>query len=460
MKGIKKILVFVCFLALTYTSSNAQNYKLPEFTNFKLDNGLTVYMMEQHDVPLISVSAILPAGAIYDGNKSGLAQITASALKHGTKNYNKAKIDETLDFIGARVNVSASKEYASLSSKFAAKDKNNVMLIIKELLRQPVFDENEFDKEKSRILIGLERQKESPKSVIGNYFDKLLYGDHVYSNSLSGTNSTVESITISDVKNFYTNNYIPNNAALTIVGDFDPNAMKKMVTSLFSDWKKGNSTSTNLASRSLQKPESGKVLLVNKEDANETTFYIGAPGVAKNNKDIVAIQVVNTLFGGRFTSMLNAELRTNSGLTYGAGSRFTNYKNGGSFYISTFTANKTTEQAIDLTLEVLNTLHTKGIDKKSLTSAKNYVKGQFPPRYETIGQLSSFLAEMFWYDFDEKFINDFEKNVDGLTLEKANKIISTYFPKDEFQFVLIGKATEIKNIAEKYGPVEQVNIKD
>ncbi len=460
MKGINKIVVFVSVLVLTYSGVMAQNYELPEFTKFKLDNGLTIYLMEQHDVPLISMTALLPAGAIYDGDKSGLSRLTASTLKNGTLNYSKSKIDETLDFIGARVNVSASKEYAGLSAKFAAKDKNKVMTIIKELLRQPVFDEDEFNKEKSRFLIELERQKESPRSVIENYFDKLLYGNHVYGNSLTGTNTTVETITINDVKNFYANNYIPNNAAISIVGDFDSNEMKKMVTSLFSDWKKGNSTSINLASKSIKKPTSGNVLLINKEDAKETTFYIGAPGVARNNEDFVAIQVINTLFGGRFTSMLNAELRTNSGLTYGARSKFTNYKNGGAFYISTFTANETTEQAIDLTLDVLNQLHTKGLDDKMLTSAKNYVKGQFPPRYETIGQLSNLLLEMFWYDFDEKFINDFEKHVDELTLEKSKKIIATYFPKDKFQFVLIGKASEIKKNADKYGPVTQGDIKD
>ncbi|MCF8273523.1 MAG: insulinase family protein [Flavobacteriaceae bacterium] len=457
---MKKLLVLICFTVLTYSGMSAQSYKLPEFTKFKLDNGLTIYLMEQHDVPLISISAILPAGAIYDGDKSGLARLTALSLKHGTKNFTKSKIDETLDFIGAGVNVSASKEYATLSSKFATKDKNSVMTIVKELLREPIFDESEFDKEKSRALVELETAKESPKSVIGDYFDKLLFGDHVYSNSISGTKESLESITINDIKNFYNTNFTPNNAAISIAGDFNSDEMKEIITSLFSDWKKGTSILNNLASQPIIKLLSGQVLLVNKDDANETTFYIGAPGVSRNNKDIVAIQVVNTLFGGRFTSMLNEELRINSGLTYGAGSRFRYYKNGGAFYINTFTANETTEQAIDLALEVTNRLHTKGIDEKSLSSAKNYIKGQFPPRYETVNQLSDFLIEMFWYDFDENYINDFEKNVDGLTLEKAKKIINTYFPKDNYQIVLIGKASEIEKIAVKYGTVKQVDIKD
>lgn len=460
MKRIKKILVFICFVAVSLSNINAQSYTLPDFTKFSLDNGLTVYLMEQHDVPIISVSAILPAGAIYDGNKSGLAQLTALALKHGTQNNTKAQIDQKLDFIGASVDISASKEYVGLSSKFASKDKTEVITIIKELLRSPIFDVDEFDKEKSRLLVELEQQKESPRSVIGDYFDKVLYGNHVYGNALNGRIETVEKLTIDDIRIFYAENYLPNNAAISIVGDFDSNQMKTMITSSFSDWKKGNSTPINLASKTIKKPSSGKVLLVNKDDAKETTFYIGAPGVARNNKDVVAIQVVNTLLGGRFTSMLNEELRINSGLTYGARSRFINYKNGGSFYISTFTATETTEEAIDLALEVVKRLHTKGLDEKSLTSAKNYVKGQFPPRYETVGQLSDLLTKMFWYNFDETYINDFEKNVDGLNLQKANKIIATYFPKDKYQIILIGKASDIEKIATKYGPVEKANIKD
>jgi predicted Zn-dependent peptidase len=158
--------------------------------------------------------------------------------------------------------------------------------------------------------------------------------------------------------------------------------------------------------------------------------------------------------------MLNDELRVNTGLTYGAGSRFNPLKNGGSFYISTFTATKTTEPAIDKALEVLKNLHAKGIDETALNSAKNYVKGQFPPDYETTEQLAVLLSQMFWYNFDKSFINNFEKEVDGLDLDKANQIIAKYFPKDKLQFVLIGKSEDIKKIAEKYGKVTEVEISD
>jgi predicted Zn-dependent peptidase len=137
-------------------------------------------------------------------------------------------------------------------------------------------------------------------------------------------------------------NYNPDHAAISVVGDFNSKEMKATLTVLFSKWKKSVKEEESPASKAIVIPQESRVLLVNKEDARETTF-IGAPGVSRNNPDYVAIEVVNTLFG-RFTSMLNDELRVNSGLTYGASSRFNALKNGGSFAISTFTAEKLPSQ--------------------------------------------------------------------------------------------------------------------
>jgi zinc protease len=452
---------FATALAICLSSSLLlAQYQLPKYEKFKLSNGLTVYLMEQKEVPIISVSAVLSAGAIYDGSKAGLASLTAIALKHGTKSYSKSQIDEELDFIGASVNTFASKESAGVSARFASKDKEKVLGIVKEVMLDPIFDATEFEKEKKRLLTNLDQQKESPRSVLPAYFDKFMYGSHVYGNVVQGKKSTISPLTVDDIKGFYKENYLPESSAIAVAGDFNAVEMKATITKLFSDWKKGTKPQVNLVSKPITKPTANNVLLINKDDARETTFNIGAMGISRNNPDFVAIDVINTLFGGRFTSMLNDELRVNTGLTYGANSRFSALKNGGTFAISTFTANKTTEAAIDKALEVLNNLHKNGIDENSLTSAKNYVKGQFPPRYETSGQLAGLLTQMFWYNFDESFINNFEKNVDGLTVEKAKTIIAMYFPKDKLQFAIVGKSSEIKKIVEKYGTVTEVQIKD
>lgn len=464
MKKINQIL-WVAVTALCISASigvsHAQDasFKVPEYEKFILPNGLTVYLMEQHEVPTISVSAIVPAGAIYDGKQSGLASLTASGLLHGTKNFTKSQIEEELDFIGARMNTYASKEYAGISSKFASKDQDKVLPILVEVLTSPVFDELEFAKEQKRVLSRLERDKESPRSVIDSYWDKFLFDEHVYGNAVSGSPSTVGVFKAADLQSFYTANYSPNGSALAIVGAFDTPQMKQKISELFQNWETKEKQQSDIAIQPVSSFNSNRVLLVNKEDARETTFQIGSLGVKRDNPDYVAIQVVNTVFGGRFTSWLNDELRVNTGLTYGAGSYFSPLKNSGTFEISTFTANETTEETIDRTLQVLDRLHTEGIDDETLTSAKNYVKGQFPPKYETSGQLASLLTQMFWYDFDESYINNFQSNVEGLTTAKAKEIVGQYFPKENLQFLLIGKAEDIRPIASKLGTVTEKDIK-
>lgn len=445
-------------LLLTPVIIVAQAFQLPEYSTFTLPNGLVVNLMEQHEVPVISVDVIIPAGAIYDGKKAGLASLTADALKLGTKNYTKIQLDQALDFVGANLNTMAQKEYASLNAKFAAKDQETILNIIKELLLYPTFDETEFEKEKNRALVAIDRQKESPRSIIQSYFDFLIYGNHVYGNIPQGTAASLQTLETSDLKTFYNANYAPNGAALSVVGDFSTKEMKALITKLFSEWKKSANAKDNLASKSIPQLSGSKVLLVNKDDAKESTFYIGSQGISRNNPEFVDISIINTLFGGRFTSMLNDELRVNSGLTYGARSNFEPLKYGGSFAISTFTATETTKAALDKAFEVLNALHSKGLDEHSLASAKNYVKGQFPPKYETVRQLSGLLGEMFWYDLDKSYINNFQQKVDALDLKKAREIIATYFPKDHLQLVIIGKASEIKAIADQYGKVIQTEI--
>ena len=461
MNFIKTIflLVIITATSLVVVAQNNAAYKLPPYTKEVLKNGLTIYMMEQHEVPMITLSAIIPAGAIYDQQQSGLANMTASSLMYGTKNMTKAKIEEELDFVGASVNTYATKETSGVSAKFATKDRDKVMNIVRDVMLTPTFDEKEFEKGKQLMLARLEQARESPRSVIGDYFSQVSYGNHVYANAETGRQATVAKLTAADAAKFYKNNYIPNGSAIAVVGDFDTKEMRAKLKSLFEGWAKGTAP-TNLASTPVKTNNSARVLLVNKNDAKETTFIIGGPGVPRSNPDYVAMEVINTAFGGRFTSWLNDELRVNTGLTYGANSGFSRLKNSGTFQISTFTATKTTEAAINKALEVVKKLHTTGLDEKTLTSAKNYVKGGFPPRYETSGQLAGLLTQMFWYGFDESFINNFEKNVDELTVSKAKEIVNKYFPQNNLQFIMVGKADDIRSIASKYGKVTEVQIKD
>ena len=436
-----------------------ENFKLPNHELMTLKNGLQIYLVQQDEVPLIHFRAVVPAGYKYDQKgKNGLSNIVANSLSSGSKNYTKSEIEETLDYIGASLNTASGMESSIISSNFVSKDIETVIPILKDLILNPIFDEEEVNKLIQRVSIGIEQSKESPRAVIGNYFNKNLFKNHPYGNSASGDKESLNSIKTKDLKQFHKKHFIPNGSAIAIVGDFEKKKMKKLLSKNFKDWKKGRDI--EFETPKISPLESSKVLIVNKENARETTILIGGLGVPRNTEDLISIQVVNTILGGRFTSWLNDELRVNSGLTYGARSGFSSYKNGGSFSISTFTANQNSERTIDLALKTYNKLFNNEIDEALLKSSKNYVKGQFPPRYETNSSIARFFTDSFVYNISLNYINEFSQKVNDIDIDSTNKIVKNYFPKENLLYVFVGKAELIKPFASKYGEVQVVNIND
>ena len=455
--------IHTIILVLLLGATTFGQFKLPEYETVSLENGLTVYLMEKKDVPLISFSAVFDGGVVKDGQTSGIASFTAEALRFGTTNYSKSQIDSLFNFYGSNISTYANADYSGLYTQFIKDDAEKLFPVIKEIILAPSFPADEIEKRKQRWIAELDQAKESPRSVIGSYFNKHIFSNfpyYAYGNPTRGTKAGIESISNEKVKEFYIYNYYPKSSAISVVGDFNTSDMKKLIENYFGGWKKESSYIMIDLDMTYKQFESPSVYLIDKANATETTFMIGGFGITMSNVDQTQLDVINTILGGRFTSWLNDELRVNAGLTYGARSRFAQYKSSGTFYISTFTQTKNTEATIDRALKTYNWLFEKRIDEEPLLSAKNYVKGQFPPEYETAGSLAGFLAQKYIYGLDDSIINDFEKEVNGLTVEKANELIKKYFPKDNLQFVLIGKADEIRDKVVKYGKVFEKNIEE
>jgi predicted Zn-dependent peptidase len=452
------IITCFCLVSGNLLADEASGFRMPAYSTFVLDNGLTVNLMQQREVPLISLNAVVRTGAVND-SQAGIASLTAKGLLLGAEGKTKLEIEQAVDFIGARIRTDAGKEGSYVSASFMAKDTATMLPLVKAVLTSPDFDAEEVDKLKQREVADLSRAKESPRSVIGQYFDQLLFGDHPYGNATSGDRESLAGITAKDLADFHTGFYQPSNTALNVVGDFEVEEIRKHIEALFSDWKNTAALAAAELDSGLPSFEGSRVLLVDKGDANESTFIIGGMGIRRDNPDFVGITVINTILGGRFTSWLNDELRVNAGLTYGARSGFSSWSEAGVFQISTFTKTATTREAIDLALKTYARLWEKGVDKETLDSAKAYVKGQFPPRYETTSALAGLLSDMYLYGFDADFINQFEAKVDNLTVETAERLIADYFPRENLQMVIIGKAAEIAAVAADYGEVQTVDIK-
>lgn len=447
-------------LALLGASNLVHAFELPAYEQYRLDNGLTVYLMPQKEVPLVHVRLEVPAGAIADGDAHGVALLTAESLLLGSKQFSKDALEQAFDRRGASLNASANLERASITAELINRDIDRLMPMLADAVLQPVFPAAEVDKKRDRRLQELELAKQSPRQVIDNYFRALMYRDSVYGNPVSGLSQSVKALDRDAIAAFYRAQYRPDGSALFVVGDYDRNTMKKRIKQWFGVWK-GQSGNKSMEPAAVPaNVEHARVVLVNKPDALETTFYIGGIGVARKHPDYNALTVINTILGGRFTSWLNDELRVNSGLTYGARSQLSAMRGGGLFSITTFTAKATTEQAIDLALKTYQRLWTQGIDEATLASAKAYVKGLYPPKFETASDLAGALATLHHHGLSKAEFDRYLSDVDALTVETANRLARQHLPQDKLQFVLIGNASEIASIASKYGEVQQLDISE
>lgn len=425
--------------------------KLPPYKKVVLKNGMTVLLMEQKEVPLVSFDVIVKSGSVADpAGKEGVASLTAGLLRKGTKKRTADQLSNELDFIGGTLGAGSTHDYSNASAEFVKKDLPKGLDLLSDVLLNPVFPVAEVKKLQAQRIDAIKAAKDEAQGVIGNYYNAYLFGAHPYSRPTDGTETSLAGITRDDIAKFYATYYTPSNVILAAVGDFDAGEMERLLNEKFGAWPSKQTTPVSLPEIT---PATGKrLLLVNKPDSTQTFYRIGNVGVARTNDDRVFIDVVNTLFGGRFTSMLNTALRIKSGLSYGAGSRFDLRKSQGPFFINTYTKNETTEKAIDMTLDVLNQLHEKGITEEELKSAKAYIKGQFPPRIETSDQIAALLAQLEFYGLDERDVNDLYSKIDSMTLDDARRVIKQYFPRESLVFVLIGKSDEIQKLAKKYAP--------
>lgn len=448
---ILALIALVTFLSVAPIEAENGALKLPPFKKVRLNNGLTLLLMEQHEVPIISFNFIVKAGSTGDSpGKEGTASATAALLRKGTKTRSADQISNELDFVGGQFDADAGFDYSNGAAEFLKKDFAKGLDLLADVLLSPAFPQEEVVKLLKQRVDEIKAAKDQAQAVIANYFNAYLYGSHPYGRPPGGDEKSAAAITRDDVLNFYREYYTPGNTILSVAGDFDTAAMERTLTARFGDWKAPAERKVKL----LDAPAFAgkKLLLIDKPDSTQTFFQIGNVGVSRTNPDRVFIQVINTLFGGRFTSMLNTELRINSGLTYGARSSFSQRKIPGPFSIFSYTRNETTEKAIDMTLDVLKRLHEKGVTEEELKSAKTYLKGQFPPTIETSDQLADLLTQLEFYGLDASDIDTYYARIDSMTMADAQRVIKQYFPLNDLVFVLIGRASEIEAVAKKYAP--------
>jgi len=434
---------------------------LPEFEQHVLPNGTRVVLMEKHDTPLVSVVALMQGGALADATGSeGTAALLAELMQKGAGERDAQAFAEALESVGAELSIGAGMESLVAASSFLSKDRRLVMGLLADALQRPRLEAAEFDKVRTRAIQSIAAAKDSdPRALVGEYGDAWLFHGHPYGRPTAGDEASLAAVSLDDVKAYLEQQVGGDRLIITLVGDFSSKEMLREVEAAFGNWRKAEGEAP--AAKAAPAQSARRVLLVDKPGATQTYFWFGNVGASRLDPDRHAQGLVNTVFGGRFTSMLNTELRIKSGLTYGARSGFTRYREPGAFDMVSFTQTETTVEAMDLALATLDRLHADGLSAEELASAKNYMLGQFPPTIETNGQLASRLADLVLYGLGPEDVNEFSARIAAVDAAAARAAIAEAFPKSsDLAIVLIGDAEKIRGQVAKYGPVTEMKITD
>jgi predicted Zn-dependent peptidase len=381
---------------------------------------------------------------------AGLASITTTLLRRGTSQWTADQFSDELDGLGGTFFGGADRQTIAISAEFLKKDFDKGLGLVADAVLRPTFPEAEARKALARSADGLKSVKDNPGAAIDNFYESFFFGAaHPYGRPQD--EASTDRIRRDDILAYHKRMFTGRNLVVIVAGDFDPAAAKKRVAETFGAAPAGE------AYKWVEEkgPAAGsRVLLIDKPDATQTYFVIAQPGVRRTTPDWTALSLVNTLFGGRFTSMLNDELRVNSGLTYGARCRIDTDRMAGGLYITSYTKTETTEKALDLALELLKRLRAKGITAEQLASAKAYTKGTYPPRtVQTADQIANVLGEIEVFGLGRDEVDGFFARVDGVTLEQANAAIQKYYRTEGLTLVLLGNAAKVREVAKKYGPV-------
>ena len=442
-------------LALALCGSLAAQIKLPPYTREVLSNGTVMYFMQRTGIPLVRFLVVVKGGSEADPlERAGLASVTAELLRRGTAQFSAEQFSEAIDSLGGNLGANADEQSTTISAEFLSKDFDHGLTLVSEAVLRPTFPDEEVRKIVARRVDTLKSSKDNPGQSIRPFYQTFFFGGaHPYGRVAD--EASYDRIRRAEIVEGHKKLFVGRNLIVIVAGYFDPAAAKASVTKTFGVVPAGEPFKF-IANAAVPRPSAPRVLLIDKPDATQTYFTIAQPGVRRSTPDRVPLILVNTLFGGRFTSMINDALRVNSGLTYGASSSVQMGRLDGAITINTYTKTDTTEKAIDMALDVLKSLGNKGLTADQLASAKAYVKGEYPTRtVQTADQIANVLAEMELYGLGRDEVDQYFSRIDAVTLDQANAAARKYYRTDNLTFVLLGNAAKIRDVAKKYGTVAE-----
>ena len=446
--------------AFAFNSAIAADIKLPDYQTVTLDNGATVLLMPRKDVPLIAANIAVRGGSLADAvGKEGTADLLGEMLSKGAGSRSALQFAQTVDGAGGSIGFGSAREAITANAQFLSKDSALMLSLLADALLRPTMQAAEFDKLRKRAIDGIANAKDSdPRQLIGIYSGGWLFRGHPYGRSAGGDETSLATISLADLQAYRQQQMGGDRLIIAIAGDFDAKAVTAQVKQAFGGWAKAAGTLPQVEAKSR---ESGRrVLLVDKPGATQTYFAMANVGSKHGDPAEAAQDLVQTAFGGRFTSMLNTELRVKSGLTYGARSAIERASQPGPAVISSFTKTETTKAAIDLAIATLDRLHKDGLDAATIESAKRYVAGQYAPGLETAPQLAAQLVDMTMYGDSREVVDGYLGTIAAATPAQIAEARTVFPDSKDLVIVAIGDASKIRDWMKAYGPLTEMKLTD
>lgn len=416
----------------------ARKIQLGKAETFELDNGLTVIVVENHKLPTISYQLSLKNQAMLEGEKAGFTQMTGQLLNTGTTTKSKADIDNAIDYIGANFNTSGFGFFASSLKKHQGK----LLDIVTDVLYNPTFPQEEFDKSKKQAISGLAAAKSDPNNIASNVIGAVLYGkDHPYGEIQ--TEESLNKISPADCKAYYEDFFRPNNAYLTIVGDITLEEAKSVANKYFKKWER--KPVKNLVYNKVVSPSETKVAFAHKEGAVQSVIHIVNPiDLKPGDPDAIKASVMNGILGGGvFSGRLMQNLREDKAYTYGARSSVNTDPIIGSFRANASVRNEVTDSSVVQFLYELNRMRDEPVAADDLQLVKNYMTGSFARSLESPQTIARFALNSIRYNLPADYYDTYLQKLDAVSVADIQAMAQKYIQPKNAYIVVVGNKDDV-----------------
>ncbi len=425
--------------------------KTPEIWKSRLPSGMDVLGITTDEVPLIRFSLEMEGGLLLeDSNKVGVSNLLANLMTKGTKDRSPEELEEAIELLGSSIDVNAGDEKITISGTSLARNFDKTMDLVKEILLEPRWDEEEFRLVKQQALSRIKQQEANPNSIAENEFRKLIYGKyHILSNNNLGTLESVEKINLQDLKNYYKNNLTPLRANFLAVGDLDRNKAVSSLKGISANWQPKSVKIPEFPEP--EAPTTAKVYFYDVPGAKQSVIKIGAPALAATEEDFYPAEVMNyRLGGGGFASQLFQELREGKGYTYGIRSGFSGSKLKGPFSVTSGVRSNITYEAVDLVKQIMEN-YPESLQPEDLTVTQGFMVKSNARKFETLNAKLGMLSDISNYDLPGDYIRQREETVNNFSLEDLQNLATKYIDPDKMIYLIVGDAETQLNKLEGLG---------